>query len=116
MSGPAPVLGHVRLHGHPADAISVRWWLERALEGTGREAGLAPESVLIVRRLRHASRPRPSLGSGRSVQRWREEVDHRLARLARDAVWPAQQPVPPSCQAVLFNDQAELLACLARDW
>lgn len=110
MSDPALVLGHVRLHGHRADAISARWWLERALDGTGRAAGLAPGEILIVRRLRHAP-PTP-----RSVQRWGQGLDHQLACLALRAARAASGPVPASCEAVLFADQPELLACLACDW
>jgi hypothetical protein len=110
MPAPALILDRVRLHGRPADAISARWWLERALDGTGHAAGLAPGVILIVRRLYHIP---PASGSG---QRWSEWLDHRLAGLARGAARPASEPVPASCEAVLFADEAELLACLARDW
>src|SRR5262245_30232674 len=46
---------------------------------------------------------------------WEQAVTRELDRLTAAAVRPALGPVPPSAQAVLFLDRAELLACLTAD-
>jgi len=47
---------------------------------------------------------------------WEQSVTKELDRLTAAAVRPALAPVPPTAQAVLFLDRAELLACLTADW
>jgi hypothetical protein len=51
-----------------------------------------------------------------TIERWRETIVAKLDDLARRAARPSYQPVPAEAVAVLFADEAELLACLALDW
>ncbi len=78
---------------------------------------LPPSAVLFVRRLRDPL-PRRLLSSQRGVApsaEWEVAMRGALDRCAREAARPALEPVPGNANAVLFADQGELLACLARD-
>jgi hypothetical protein len=78
---------------------------------------LPPQSVLLLRRLElrlpghdvnrlpDAATRRQAVGAARDL----------LAEACRNAVSPAREAAPQGAAAVLFGDEAELLACLARD-
>jgi hypothetical protein len=66
--------------------------------------GRADRSVLVLRRVRwQAGRQLPAMARAAVVE------------LSRSAARPARSPAPGSADAVLFADEAELLACLTRD-
>jgi hypothetical protein len=46
---------------------------------------------------------------------WEQALHREVDRLARQAAWPAREAVPAGAQAVVFADEAELLACLGSD-
>ena len=106
----------LRLHGAGADTLRARQRTERALDAAlAPPAGLGPTAILCIRRLRgswpcapdrHQEAPRP----------WDRAAAAVLQRLLRGAARPALGPVPAAAEAVLFADEAELLACLAEDW
>ena len=50
-----------------------------------------------------------------AARRWAQGVAARIEAAGGGAARPALGPVPAACTAVWFADQAELLACLARD-
>ncbi len=81
-------------------------------------SGLAPSAILCIRALRD---PLPGAlklqhGGARPPPAWEEAVEAALDELAQRAARPAQGFVPAHAEAVIFADQAELLACLASDW
>lgn len=77
--------------------------------------GLPPQSLLWMRRLAlqvpalALRRPGAAAARQASVAQGRDQLDAVLARAAR----PALGPVPADAEAVLFADEAEMLACLA---
>jgi hypothetical protein len=79
--------------------------------------GLPPSSVLLIRALRD---PLPGRVSFERVEaapaHWQQAVAGSLARLAREAARPARDPAPTGAAAVLFADEAEMIACLVQDW
>ena len=105
--------------GDDIDERAARRKMLRVMEQAAlRPHGMPPESILCVR---HFHDPLPGtllLGvrRGRAVRQWQAAANAALTRLYRQAHAPAHGPVPPSAQAVLFRDQAEVLACLTRDW
>ena len=68
-------------------------------------AGLPAHAILIVRRLVLPAADRPTAQQARTG----------LDRLRETAARPAAGPVTADAQAVLFGDEAELLACLTAD-
>jgi hypothetical protein len=112
---PELAIGRVRVVDHGGDALRARLVADRLLSGARPAApGLAPGAVLVVRRL---ADPMPGThGDCAAAARWRTGVETALGELARSAARPARGPVPSSASAVLFEDQAELLACLLADW
>jgi len=79
--------------------------------------GLPPRAILCVRSLRD---PLPGVlalhrPTAATPAAWERALTGALDARFRAASRPAREPVPPSAEAVLFADQAELLACLAGD-
>lgn len=112
-------LRNVLVHDSRGDPLAVKLTLSRLLAAADiRAARLPPSTILVVRHLRD---PLPGAlqlqnGSARPPPAWERAVAAALDQLARGAARPARDAVPPSAEAVLFADRAELLACLARDW
>ena len=79
--------------------------------------GMPPSSILLVRRL---SDPLPGrlashLEAVRADSEWESAARSKLSEFHRRAARPIHGFVPGSADAVMFTDQSELLACLARD-
>jgi hypothetical protein len=112
------VIHRLRAVGSGLDPLSTRLGLEGLLASAPLHPRRLPsEALLCVRRL---GDPRPrTVRTGRHAARlppaWALALEASLERLAAAAARPALGPVPASAEAVLFADEAELLACLARD-
>ncbi len=106
---------HVTTHGRrapdAAGTAALRVALEQALRQV-RNTNLPPQAVLVIRTL--ASRAALGAGGGAGL-RWRQELEGQFADLARQALRPDRQHVPPDANCVLFDDEVTLLACLTRD-
>ena len=107
-------VGTLRLHG-AADVTRARRRIEAELARLDASAlGLPPRAVLVVRRAAPPARLRmsaaaPAAAFGRAVQA-------ELREKAGTARRPWLHADAASAGAVLFADEAELAACLARDW
>ncbi|WP_457353958.1 hypothetical protein [Roseateles sp. P5_D6] len=107
-------LRRVRLHGG-GDALRARQQVERMLnEVDWSPAGLGPRALLLVRRIavdaRRGFAPRAEGGV------FARQVSGALRERAAAARRPWLQRDAASAEAVCFADEAELLACLWRDW
>lgn len=108
----------MRVRTDALEPATARLRLANVLSGGAlRPPGLPPAAVLCVRRL---ADPRPrtlTLGPGdvRPPPEWERAFVSALEDLLRSAARPAREAVPANAEAVLFADQAEMLACLARD-
>ena len=117
-----PSLRIQRLHAHTepgAQPVAARL----VLQSLGAElaevlpAALAPQALLMLRRL-HLSLPAGALRQWPDAalrQQLRETGRRQLSEAAAQARRPALDGVGDDAPAVLFADEAELLACLARD-
>ena len=108
----------VRMHGAAGlDALSARLRAGRAIEQVAGNVTLPAGAILCVRRLRD---PRPGqLRLSRSEAApaaWTRAVEQALADLASRAAHPASGSVAAGAEAVIFDDRAQMLACLAADW
>jgi hypothetical protein len=120
MSGADTTLvGQARVAGWQGrpDVLAARLKVAHTLAGADlRPSGLSPAAVLIVRRLDARMTGRLALHPGNRIDlAWERTARQALADLVRRAVRPWDNSVPPRCAAVLFRDEAELLACLALD-
>jgi hypothetical protein len=115
----ATILVRATLRGapRPEEALATRLAVANALASADlRPAGLPPAAVLIIDHLAApAGRPLALRGGGRVDPGWERVQRAAVADLHRRAARPLDGPVAPGCPAVLFADQAELLACLALD-
>src|SRR5215213_1343355 len=101
------------------DALALRMRLERTLSRANlHPAWLPPSAILCVRQLRgEDAASSPALHGRRGAPpEWEKAIAARIETLARRAARPAREAVAAGAEAVIFDDQAELLACLASDW
>jgi len=112
------IIDRVRIKTRGGDPEQARQKIGRLLGNADlRPSRLPISSILCLRKLRDPApevrwdheRVRPPLA-------WEQSVTRELDRLTAAAVRPVLAPVPPTAQAVLFLDRAELLACLTADW
>jgi hypothetical protein len=98
----------VRLHGAQRDPLRARQRLERALGVVDwTPPHLPPRAVLLVRRLVVGSHSDKAFGAG---------VTKALRRRADVARRPWLHADAAGAEAVIFADEAEMIACLIRDW
>jgi hypothetical protein len=114
-----PHIARVRVRTPNRDALQVSLRAEALL---GRldlsPPGLPRSSILLICALHD---PLPGCVSfARPAQtapaQWQQAVTANLGRIAHEAARPVSGPVPTSAAAVLFADEAELVACLVHDW
>lgn len=101
------------------DVLLARLRAESALQAAAlHPIGLPPAAILVVRQVSDPRLGRLAAAPAdySATRRWAQAFDSRLENLAAQALRPLYQTVPAEALAVLFADQAELLACLARDW
>ena len=104
-------LGRVALHSADPDRLRVRQRLDRALANVEwTPPGLPPRSILLLRRL---AAPVPPHGVASSFAL---RVSAEVARSAARARRPHLDADAAAAEAVIFADEAELVACLVRDW
>lgn len=109
----------LRAVGATRDALALRMRLERTLSYANlHPAWLPPTAILCVRKLRgEGAGASPALYGRRGAPPdWERAIAARIETLARRAARPARETVAEGAEAVIFDDQAELLACLASDW
>src|ERR1051325_1160102 len=112
-------INRLRVRSDSHDSLRTRIRLERLLSGVDwRPASLPVNAILCIRK---AVDPLPnsislSATSLQPAYEWQQALTSMLNPLASQAVRPLATAVPPNSEAVLFLDEAELLACLAMDW
>ncbi len=117
----AVVIGQLRVHagGAGTDPLLLRLRAAHLLETTDlTPPGLPPGAILHIRRLTDPLPGRLSLDTPQLApdRAWQAALTGRLGALAAQAERPLHQAVSAGAPAVLFADQAEMLACLALDW
>jgi hypothetical protein len=104
----------VRVRGR-TDALHARQRLETAMRDVRPSAlGLPPGALLLVRRIAPAVRLR--VDSADRAEAFGRAVLSELSRCAARARRPWLHADAVHADVVLFSDQAELVACLVRDW
>ncbi|APR76894.1 Hypothetical protein A7982_02241 [Minicystis rosea] len=107
------------IRGSGRDALADRLRVERLLGAMDlHPPSLPPAAILCVRRLVD---PRPGAlaldgASMRPPRAWEDALVTALDALVRRAEKPARGVVSAAAEAVIFDDRAELLACLAQDF
>jgi hypothetical protein len=111
---PSVYVHHARLRGAP-DGLRARQRLEAALADLSPSSlGLPPQALLVVRKVApkerlRLDRPGRDASYGRAARA-------ELRSLASRARRPWLHPDAAQADAVLVADEAELMACLIRDW
>src|SRR5262249_24982371 len=100
------------------DATAVRRQAQRLLSIADLEPASMPQSAVLI--VRHVDDPSPRGLMDRQdailpAPSWVRAARSALADCFDRAARPIDGPVPPSANAVRFDDESQLLACLARD-
>lgn len=109
----------LRVNGPSVDPQSTKLHAASLLAGADLcPASVSPSAIVCIRKLRDPMPGRLSLnGHGlRPPIDWQRAVSNAIDAHARRAVRPLREFVPADADCVVFNDRAELLACLAKDW
>jgi hypothetical protein len=104
---------------HGQDALLTRLRVESTLQAAALlPPGLSPSAILVIKRVvdPHLGRLTASRPEYAATQTWARTFELHVAALSKQAARPLFEPVPSDAQAVLFADQAELLACLSLNW
>ena len=112
-------IGRVRATSSERDTLALRLRLSSVLSALDlRPPGLPQSAILCVRSLRDPLPGALRLGDHdtRPLYAWEQALQSSLKRLVERAMYPAREAIPASAEAVIFTDQAEMLACLAGDW
>lgn len=105
----------LRVHG-ARDALATRLRVESLLGAVDlRPSWLPPSAVLLVRSLRVQSSALERSLDVAALRSWERALRSEVDRVARRAARPAREAVPADAEAVLFDDHAEMLVCMARD-
>jgi hypothetical protein len=100
----------LRAVGAAHDAIALRFTLERVLRTADlRPPGVSHHAIVCIRRLR-LPMPPPRADA------WTARLGREMQQLLTHGVRPFREAVPANAMVIVFADEAELLACLARDW
>lgn len=110
-------VGTLQLAGVRRDDAGLRSWALGTVGSADVSSSIPPAAVLIVRRL---DDPHPGALSRERVHmrvpaQWEQSLRASIADLYAGAARPARGPVDPDAAAVVFADEAEMLACLIRD-
>lgn len=112
-------VARLRVHSRARDPLATRVRVEAMLSSaTLAPPDLAPSAILIVRRLQDPLPGRMAVAGGSwwLSPEWTGAVRAQMAALMRQAHRPLRGASDSVADAVLFDDEAELAACLVRDW
>jgi hypothetical protein len=107
-------IGTLRLRSEDGDRVALQLRTARALQTADLvPAGLPPAAVLVVRQLTDPMPHRFVAGRMRPRSEWERAVRRTIEAAARTARRPDEAGrIDPAADAVLFEDEAQLLACL----
>jgi hypothetical protein len=109
----------LRVKGRRLDSLAAQLRLDNLLQTVEMHPSRLPSSAIVCVRRLHDPMPRAiNLHSRRATQSsaWQQAVSALVQEEIGRAIHPLNADVSPDVNAVIFRDQAELLACLAMDW
>lgn len=109
----------VRIKGRQPDPLAARLRLDNILQACELQPAWLPSSAVVCVRSLRDPRPRTLKLRGRNTAQspaWQQAVSAAVQEKIRRAARPVNSEISAEDPAVIFNDQSELLACLAMDW
>lgn len=112
-------IGHLKLCGQYSDSPALRLHISKILTSLDvRPPGMSPSEIFIVYQIKDPVPGTLSVDAAQSINaisRWHSALSTQLSELYQRAGRPAKNRNVGEVGAVLFMDQAELLACFCRD-
>jgi hypothetical protein len=115
----ATVVRRLRVKGRRLDPLAAQLRLDNLLQTTELHPPWLPSSAIVCLRQLRDPLPRALKLQNRSATHslaWQQAVSAEVHEKIRRAERPVKSAVSSEATAVIFKDQAELLACLAVDW
>jgi hypothetical protein len=110
------MISKLKTSGNRRDALSARLIYERLFGAANfHPAGVSQRALVCIRKI-NAPPIENSRRFGGSAFDWESGIRGTVEKYARHAFRPVRETVPAQAESVIFEDRAELLACLARDW
>jgi hypothetical protein len=113
------LISKLRLKGFGIDSLAAKLNFEKMFaENDFLPKGLPAKAIICIKSL-HDPKPQTLQLKGFNDKRaefWRNSVANEIERLYRRAAHPIRETVSLNAECVVFADDSELLACLAKDW
>lgn len=112
-------ISKLRVKGFCPDTLAAKLNFEKILTATDfLPKGIPSKSIILIKSLRD---PAPHTlrfdnADSRHSESWRNSVAAEVARLYHRAARPIRETVSLNTDCIVFADDSELLACLAKDW
>src|SRR5215204_5080698 len=113
------IISRLKIAGKQADALSARLFFERLFGGANfHPPGIPARSVVCIRKINAPpfKNYRPDFGTANLALDWETGIRREVEKSSRRAFRPIRETVPANAESVVFEDRAEMLACLAQDW
>jgi hypothetical protein len=113
------VVRRLRIKGRRLDPLAAQLRLDNLLQTAELHPAWLPTSAIVCLRQLRDPLPRTLKLQNRTVPQslvWQQAVSAAVHEKIRGAERPVNAQVSAEATAVIFKDQAELLACLAIDW
>lgn len=106
-------IGRLQLHTGKRDVVATQVGLRQSLHQVRLHPSQLPTSaILIIRRLHQLPSYPRHVAAARC---WNQQLQNRIAELARRAARPRHQPGARDAESVLFMDASDMLVCYAHD-
>ena len=111
------VISKLKVSGNRRDALSERLFFERLFGAANfHPPGISERALVCIRKIQAPPPENKRQGSGVLALDWEIGIRRRVEQMLRRAFRPVRETVPAEALCVIFEDRAEMLACLARDW
>ena len=113
------IISRLRVAGNRTDTLATRLFFERLFTGANfHPAGVSQRAVVCIKKLKSppVKDKLHGFAGGNLALEWEIGIRREVEKLFHRAFHPIREAVPAEAESVIFEDKAELLACLAQDW
>src|SRR5688572_26889246 len=113
------IISRLKVAGNQTDALAARLSFERLFTGANfHPPGISNRAVVCIKKLNASfvKDNREIFAAGNLALEWEVGIRREVEKLFRRAFRPIREAVPAQAECVIFEDVAEMLACLGQDW
>ena len=113
------IVSRLKVAGNQTDALAARLFFERLFTAANfHPSGISQRAVVCIKKIiaPPVDNKFHKFGGGNSALEWEIGIRREVEKSFRRAFRPIRETVPAQAESVIFEDEAEMLACLAQDW